>query len=409
MSHATNDDPPLTVSQLSRRISTALESGIEEVTVVGQVNRLSAKKHWYFPLTDGESTIDCVMWASKAPRDWEPAQGDEVIATGRVGHYAPNGRTQLYVDTLRDAAGKGDLQKAYEALVRELRDLGWFEDDRKQPLPAIPQHVAVITSAGSAAAADVIETARRRWSAVALTIVNVPVQGEAAAASVAAAIAAVDAHLDVDTIIVTRGGGSLEDLWSFNERVVAEAVVACSTPLVAAIGHESDTTIIELVADLRASTPTAAAMAVIPEASELSHQVEQGAFRLHATAQRQVHARIRRLADAEAALAARRPHAMLRRRHERLLTLLGHVRGGLQRHLAGQSRRLEGASRALAAIDPSAVLARGWSLTRRADGTLVRSVTDVTVDDPLTTLLADGSITTKVTATAQDDGVECPP
>ncbi|MCI0363840.1 MAG: exodeoxyribonuclease VII large subunit, partial [Phycisphaerales bacterium] len=272
------ESAPLTVGQASELINRALEGGLPAtIRVVGQVSNLKANNHWYFSLKDEQAVLLCVVWATSVRRiRFKPKDGDEVVVTGHVSHYAQQGRTQMYVEAMQPV-GAGALDLKFRALCDELRELGFFADERKKSLPMFPRKVAVITSATGAALADVVKTSAQRCKAVGLVVVDVRVQGDGAAEEIARAIRWVDRKrekLGVDVILVTRGGGAIEDLWAFNERVVADAVFACRLPVVAAIGHESDTTVIELVADVRASTPTQAAMRVVPSAQELCKQIE---------------------------------------------------------------------------------------------------------------------------------------
>ncbi|MCH2147537.1 MAG: exodeoxyribonuclease VII large subunit, partial [Phycisphaerales bacterium] len=277
------DEKPLSVGALSAQIDQLLQSRIGRVEVIGQINGPKLGKHWYFSLVDEDAKIDCAMWSSKTASvtrtGWQPKQGDVVNVKGTIGHYGKFGKTQLYVDSLKLFQDeKGKLQREFEALVKLLRGKGYFDVAHKLALPAYPQKIAVVTSATSAAVQDVIATANQRCPSVELLIVNVPVQGDASAPAVAKAINKLSsiANRDgIDAIIVTRGGGAMEDLWAFNDAAVAEATYKASVPIVAAIGHESDTTIIELVADVRASTPTQAVMALIPDSEELLHMIHQ--------------------------------------------------------------------------------------------------------------------------------------
>jgi exodeoxyribonuclease VII large subunit len=274
----------LTVSQACELIKGTLESRVPSpLRIIGQISNLRADGHWYFSLKDASAVLHCVSWATNARKfEFKPKDGDEVVATGHVSHFAPQGRTQLYVTGLQPV-GAGALELKFRAMCEELRALGYFDDARKKPLPLLPRRIAVITSSGGAAIHDVLDTARRRCMAVGIVIIDVRVQGEGAADQVARAIRWIDsqhARLGVDAILVTRGGGSAEDLWAFNERIVADAAHECSIPLVAAIGHESDTTVIELVADVRAATPTQAAMRLIPARSELLALVRHHDHRL---------------------------------------------------------------------------------------------------------------------------------
>ncbi len=290
----------LTVSQVAELIKTTLEQRVPSpLRVIGEVSNLSRPNHWYFSLKDDKAVLNCVAWASAVKKfRFVPAEGDEVVATGHISHYGPQGRTQLYVSALKPV-GAGALDLMFRQMCDELRKLRYFDESRKKSLPVFPRRIAVVTSEGSAAWQDVIATAGQRCNAVGLLLADVRVQGERAAEQVAAAIRRIDTNRDalgVDAILVTRGGGSAEDLWTFNARVVADAAFACELPIVAAIGHESDTTVIELVADVRAATPTQAAMTLIPASSQLLEQVHHLDHRLTSLMRRLVERQRERLA-----------------------------------------------------------------------------------------------------------------
>jgi exodeoxyribonuclease VII large subunit len=424
---------PVTVSELSSKIHNALEDRVGRVDVVGQLNSPKFGNHWYFTLADGEAKIDCAMWASRVStikngefEGGKPKQGDMVIVRGTVGHYPKYGKTQMYVERMKSAgAEKGSLQQAFDALVKELRDKGWFDEQHKKTLPAYPRKIAVVTSASSAAVRDVIETARRRWTAVELLIVNVPVQGNGAVPGIISALKQVDAvaeKMHIDAIIVTRGGGSLEELWSFNDRGVVEAAFHCNTPIVAAIGHESDTSIIELVADHRASTPTQAAMVLVPDSDELkqmvghlrirlsnlaSRAIEQGSARirqtataLHANVAAQLHQKIASISSLSEALIARRPHALVQKRQKTVITLASNLKSSVARRIAQARASLETLDGKLCAIDPKVVLKRGFTLTEDAQGNIVRSSSEVADGQKIRTVLADGTIESTVECTS---------
>jgi exodeoxyribonuclease VII large subunit len=437
----TGEAAQLTVSQVADLIKNTLEQRVPgPLRVVGQVSNLSCNNHWYFSLKDEQAVLHCVAWASSARKfGFMPKQGDEVVVTGAVSHYLPQGRTQLYVTQLQPV-GAGALDLKFRAMCDELRGLGYFDEARKKPLPAFPRRIAVITSKTGAAIHDVLDTARRRCCAVCLLIVDVRVQGDGAARQIARAIAHVDRHrqkLGVDAILVTRGGGSMEDLWAFNERVVADAAFRCRLPLVAAIGHESDTTVIELVADVRAATPTQAVMRLIPARSELAQQaqhlehrlalllrraIEQSRQRLRFIAQHEafrqpelvvrragdkvaslrrglLHALSMRVASQRAAienlagrLAEARPQELTARRRERLAVLDDRLSRAVTRHARVLAEKISSLDRQLSCIDPHSVLSRGYSYTTDAAGRLVRSVADVRAGQAMVTRVSDGSI-----------------
>jgi exodeoxyribonuclease VII large subunit len=382
----------MTVSEVADLIRSTLENHLPSpLRVIGQVSNLSTRKHWYFSLKDEQAVVSCVAWVSASRTfGFVPDEGAEVVATGHVTHYGPQGRTQFYVTRL-EPVGAGTLELKFRAMCDELRRLGYFDLQHKKPLPVFPRRIAVITSAGGAAVSDVISTAAERCRAVGLLVVDVRVQGDGAAGGVAAAIRRIDAdseRLGVDAILVTRGGGSVEDLWAFNERVVADAVYECRLPLLAAIGHESDTTVIELVADVRAATPTQAVMRLIPSADELTGQLDHLDRRLRLLVQRHLE---RKRARLDAAV-LRDPRSLVQRARERLAAVSGRLGRATTVHVRRRRDRAEALGRQLAALDPHRVLNRGYSYTTTESGALVASVKDVRDGDRIVTRVADGSI-----------------
>ena len=425
--------PPISVSEVSKKINDALEGRIGRIDVVGQVNNPRLGKHWYFSLTDGESKIDCVMWTSSVSaltsselRGWQPDQGDQVIIRGTVSHYAKFGKTQIVVQRIKPVGDeKGKVQLEYEALLKEYREKGWFDEEHKKPLPRYPRRIAVITSASSAALQDVIETSRRRMPSVELLVVNAVMQGDASPTSVSEAIERVDAaaeQLGIDAIIVTRGGGGLEELWSFNNRQVVEAAFNCHTPLVAAIGHESDTSIIELVADHRASTPTQATMVLVPDREELLQMVDHLTVRLSSVLMRSIerwsatisrvqqhlkatlashfHTLVLNIAARCELLASTRPHALIQARQKRLLTLQTAFSRATTHDFTARVHRLDSLETRLDSTGPMEVLRRGFSLTQDSSGKVVRTSKDVKEGEHIRTVLADGTIESKVECTS---------
>lgn len=354
----TAEPAPLTVTALNDQVRRALQDGLPaRLRVRGELSNLSRRGHWYFSLKDGGAVVSCVAWRSTAGRfTIDPAEGDELIATGRVDHWTPGGRTQFYVDRL-ESAGRGTLQQQFERLCRELRGLGWFEESIKRPLPTLPRRVAVITSATGAAIRDVVATAAARLPAVGLVLYDVRVQGDAAAGEVAAAIRRAGAEADargVDAILVTRGGGSIEDLWAFNERVVAEAIREVGLPIVAAIGHESDTTVAELVADRRASTPTQAAMLLVPDREELRQQIDHFDGRLVSGVRHGLDRRRRRIDSLVDRPALRDPGRLLIGPRERLDHRGRQLIDAARRRHAAAAMRLERLAGRWREVRPSA-------------------------------------------------------
>ena len=432
------DAVPMRVSQLAGLIDSALRAGVARpVRVRGEIGQFTDRTHWYFSLKDPEAVISCVMFAAAARKaGFTPAVGQEVIATGQVEFYKPQGRTTLRVDRL-EAVGAGALEAALKALVEEARALGWLADERKRPMPLFPRRLAVITSRTGAALQDVIDTARRRCPAVELALLDTLVQGPDAAPGVAGALAWVSANavpLGIDAVILTRGGGSMEDLWAFNDRRVAEQIVACSVPVACAIGHETDTTLAELVADLRCATPTQAAMRCVPDSAALREQVDALAERAHAgltarmkaaawaslSSARQLVSVLRAAAARAAARADRagarlerhRPAAVYERRRAKVLDLHQRLARAMQMRMADTdlpalaealsraaldhavraADRARTAARSLELVGPQAVLARGYTVTLGPDGRVLRSARAVSAGQPMTTRLADGRV-----------------
>jgi len=434
-------DAALTVSQLAARIDGVLRTLPSGVRVTGEVSGFRDRTHWYFDLKDADAVVNCVMFASAARRaGFTPANGQAVVVKGRVEFYAKGGKVSFLVDSMQPV-GEGALDAAFRKLCEDLRGRGWFDIERKRPLPMFPRRVAVVTSRTGAALQDVLVTMKRRCPAVDVLVVDVRVQGDGAAAEVAEAIRVLNAKAAawaIDAILVTRGGGSKEDLWAFNELAVAEAIVHSRVPVVAAIGHETDTTIAELVADERCATPTQAAMRLTPDRAALQRQLAAMLNRLssgmermcrdggHEAAheamrlQRGVERRIRAASD-ELTLARRRLDRLHPRvRHAdtvaRLATLAARlgdvVRTRLARDdvepmaqrlsramviaLARGGERVHVAARQLEAVSPTRVLERGFSLTTDARGAAIRDGAALRAGDELVTTFARGTVKSMV-------------
>lgn len=335
----------LTVSQVSLLIKSTLEQHIASpIRVIGQVSNLNQRNHWYFSLKDDKAVVSCVAWASSVKKfGFTPSDGDEVVATGEISYYGPQGKTQLYVRRM-EPVGAGALELQFRALCETLRGQGYFDPDHKIDLPVFPRRVAVITAAGGAAVHDVIDTAARRCRAVGLLVVNVKVQGDGAAEQIARAIRWIDRdreRLGVDAILVTRGGGSMEDLWAFNEQAVADATFACEVPIIAAIGHESDTTIIELVADMRAATPTQAAMQLIPDGKQMRQQIDHFEGRLNLLTHQLVDRWWRHVNVLAKSAVFARPTSIIAPQRQRIVEIGRHLRHAAAARISGARIRVE--------------------------------------------------------------------
>ena len=432
-SPAQHDAPPdkaWPVAVLAAAIKAALTDHLpRRVRVVGEVSNLSDRNHWFFSLKDDAASIRCVMFASAARGVRFPVtDGLEVVATGRVDFYDAQGSVQLYVDRL-EPVGQGARELELRRLTEELRQLGYFDLERKKALPLLPRTVAVVTSRSAAALQDVIDTAARRWRGCRLVLVDVRVQGPEAAPGIVRALSMLSregGRRGIEAVILTRGGGSIEDLWAFNERAVCDAVFACALPIVAAIGHETDTTLAELVADVRCATPTQAAMTLIPDAAVMHEQLEQARRRLSLSLTRHVE-RARQRLDAAArhplmrsperlvAAAEHRLDLAEMRLHQAMPRRLGPMRETIDRLetalLAAPARRVEAArqrldalARTLDAVSPGRVLERGYTYTLGSDGAPLRSAASATAAGELTTVFNDGRVRSTV-----DGAVARPP
>lgn len=387
-----------TVGELTRHIRNLLEADVSlrNVWLRGEISNLSrpASGHLYFSLKDAGASLKCVMWRSAVELlGWQPEHGAQVLARGRISVYPQGGVYQLYVDELHPA-GVGDLHARFEELREHLRAEGLFELERKRPLPAFPRLLGVVTSPQAAALRDVLQVLRRRWPLVKVLLAPTLVQGDMAPPQIVAALRALDARDDVDLILLVRGGGSLEELWAFNDERVARAIAACRHPVVCGVGHETDFTIADFAADVRASTPTAAAELSVPDQADLRRRV-----RAHgAQVEEQV---LRRMAEARQglerearSLARLSPRGRIEAERQRLDELTRRASQALLHSLALRRAALGRARAQMLALSPQATLERGYAIVRREDtGAVVRSVQQAQAGDDLRIQVQDGELT----------------
>lgn len=415
---AKGNAPILSISQLVRSARDLLEHRFPLQWIGGEISNLrpAASGHLYFVLKDEQAQVDCVMFRSRAAAlGWEPKDGLKVEARALVTLYEPRGRFQLTVEAMR-RAGLGPLNERFLKLKAKLQAEGLFDQDAKRDIPSHPGRIGVVTSLAAAALRDVLTTLRRRNPSLPVIVYPVPVQGDGAAAKIAQMLATASERAECDVLLLVRGGGSIEDLWPFNEEALARAIRASAIPVVVGVGHETDFTIADFAADQRAPTPTAAAELVSPSRTELLARVAELGWR----ATREARRRIEYAVQSVDALARRLVHPAEKLRGSRqlvgqlaarLASLMGHqfelhryrLRDAPQRLSSLLARRMEIAASRLAmlraglgSLDPTAVLARGYSITRLADGTVVTRSSAVREGDRLTTTLAKGSIESEV-------------
>jgi exodeoxyribonuclease VII large subunit len=387
--------PIWTVSKLTRYIQELLESDapLQDVWLAGELSNFtrSAAGHLYFTLKDAEAALTCVMWRAVAERlTWQPKQGAAVLAHGRVSVYPAQGRYQLYVDRLQPA-GLGDLHARFEELRDRLKAEGLFDAERKRPLPPFPRVLGIVTSPQAAALRDVLNVVHRRYPLVRVLLAPTLVQGEQAPPQIVAALRALDARADVDLILVVRGGGSLEELWAFNDEGVARAIAACRHPVVCGVGHETDFTIADFVADLRAPTPSAAAELSVPDQAELRERIGAGAGRLAGCIERRLSQARQAVEHQQQALQRFSPQARVDAHRQQVDDLSRRAGRSLAHTFALRHSGLAGLQARLMALSPLATLERGYAIVRKEDtGAVVRSISQVSTGEQLAIRVADG-------------------
>ena len=433
-----------TVSDLNRAARGLLEGGFPLLWVEGELSNLArpASGHLYFSLKDAQAQLRCALFKNRGQLlRFKPADGMKVLVRGRVSLYEPRGDFQFIAEHMEEA-GHGALQRAFEELKAKLTAEGLFDPARKRPLPAVPRCIGVITSPSGAALRDILSVIRRRYPLTRVILYPVPVQGEGSGAKIAAMLATASARAECDVLILARGGGSLEDLWAFNEEAVARAIRASRIPVVSGVGHEIDFTIADFAADLRAPTPTGAAELVTPDQEEWEHHLQQWGSRLVRAERRllqdlqqrvdwcaarllQLHpgrvlreraerldelqGRLRntlrvqlqndrhRLANLAAALRGHSPVQRVRQAAERLAGLRARLQGGTQLQLAAIGQRLALAARALDTVSPLATLQRGYAIVSEAgSGRVLSHATGLHAGQTVRGQMADGSFLAEI-------------
>jgi exodeoxyribonuclease VII large subunit len=382
----------VTVSQLLRNVRDALERRFALTWVRGELSNVSRAPsgHCYFTLKDDGAQVDCVMFRSRlAAVDWELRNGEQVEVRALATLYEPRGRFQLTVEAMR-RAGLGPLYERFVRLKTRLEQEGLFDPAAKRALPGHPRCIGVVTSLAAAALRDVLTTLARRNPSIPVIVYPVPVQGEGAAGRIAAMLARAGARAECDVLLLVRGGGSLEDLWQFNEEAVARAIRACPLPVVVGVGHETDFTIADFAADRRAPTPTAAAELASPSRAELAARLAECARCLA----REMRRRLQYAAQGLDACARRLVHPAERlRSSQQLVTQLSARLGFSFLHAVRSCEaRLARLGAALGSLDPQAVLARGYSITYTGAGEVLRDAARVQPGETLRTALARGEV-----------------
>ena len=438
-----------TVSRLNREVRSVLERALSVIWVEGELSNFSqpASGHWYFSLKDRGAQLRCAMFRMQnALVGFTPRDGAQLLLRGRLSVYEARGEYQLIVEHLEEA-GVGALKREFERLKTRLAAEGLFAPERKRALPRFPRRIGVITSPSGAALHDILKILARRFPPAAVLIYPAPVQGAAAVPALVAALATAGARAECDVLILARGGGSLEDLWAFNDERLARAIAASPLPVVSAVGHEIDFTIADFVADVRAPTPSAAAELVVPDRAAWLESLRRTAERLALAMRRElraiairvegtqrrlalVHPGVRleqqtqrlddltvrlggaaqgrvqrerlRLAELQRRLRDRSPDRLLEQQRSRQRDLLLRLRHAATGRVAAAAQRLALAQRGLNAVSPLATLARGFAIVTRADGALVTEAAQVAPGEAIEARLAQGILLARVTGAREE-------
>ncbi len=390
----------LSVSQINAYLRSQMDADpkLASLAVRGEISNYKCypSGHHYFTLKDENSALKCVMFRGSALQlRFRPENGMQVIAMGKITVYPRDGAYQLYC-TAMAPDGVGDLHTAFEQLKKKLAAQGLFDPAHKQPIPAYPGTVAIVTSAAGAALHDMLRILRARFPLVRVLLLPVRVQGAEAPGEIAAAIQYADAWSLGDLLIVGRGGGSIEDLWAFNDEQVAHAIYRCRIPVISAVGHEPDITISDYVADLRAATPSNAAELAVPDREALHQTLDAALSRMANAAARQVKFARQRLESLERSPALKSPQGYLLQRKQALALLEGRLAAACSRSVDSSSRKFSQLAGKLDAMSPLKVLSRGYAMAQQENGELIRSTAQVQPGDRIFVGLSDGKIVTEV-------------
>lgn len=389
-------DRILTIKELTREIKRWLEEhpGLRDVWVRGEISNFThhSRGHMYFTLKDETSRIRAVMFLSHNQfLKFKPKDGLKVLARGEVNVFERDGQYQFYVKEMQPD-GIGSLYQAFEELKEKLSKRGWFSPERKKPIPLYPRVVGVITSPTGAAIRDIITTIKRRYPIVEIKVFPVLVQGSEAAASIARAIRLAQ-ELDIDVLIVGRGGGSIEELWAFNEEIVAEAIVSSRIPIISAVGHETDVTIADFVADLRAATPTAAAEQAVPVLAELKERLSLRKKQLIQSIQRLVRDRRKELARWQQSYAFKYPKQLLVQKEQELDDLIQSLTKSMRAYIDERKKQLYFKNAHLDALSPLKIMSKGYSLVYDQGKTrLYHSVKQIAPGQAVQIVMQDGEL-----------------
>lgn len=395
------------ITQINEYIRAAMDRDplLGNVAVRGEISnyKMYPSGHHYFTLKDESAALKCVMFKGNAMRlRFRPENGMKVIAMGKIGVYPRDGAYQLYC-TAMTVDGIGDLHAAFEQLKAKLGAMGLFEQSHKKPLPKFPGTIGIVTSSAGAAVHDMLRILRKRYPLTRVRLLPVRVQGVEAPAEIAAAIRYANKHNLADVLIVGRGGGSIEDLWAFNDERVAYAIYESKIPVISAVGHEPDVTISDYVADLRAATPSNAAELVVQDQEALRQTLDTMSASMATALTRQLKTSERHLQVLASSNCLQSPQGYLQMRRDALSTVANRMSAAQARYVQGKKQRYVGLTAKLDAMSPLKVLTRGYTMAQTADGVLLRSVKQTRVGDAVTISLSDGQLTASVSNVKENE------
>lgn len=398
----------LKVSDLTRYLRQLMESDeiLKDIWVSGEISNFMrpSSGHVYFTLKDENAALKCVIWKVNAMRlRMTLNDGMAVEAHGYISIYEPRGEYQLYVDALR-LAGEGLLYQEFLRLKTRLEAEGLFDADRKHPIPARPARIGIITSPTGAALQDMLNTLRRRYPLAEVIIAPASVQGDQAPGEIIAALEFLNREIKPDVILLARGGGSLEDLWAFNDEEVVRAVAASEIPIISGVGHETDFTLADFASDLRAPTPTAAAELAVPDIAELRIDLQELHVSLQDALETQIASLEQSLSSLNARLSQASPSWLIANNRQRLDELGSRIMTGMDHRLALSASTLESISARLNSLNPLAVVQRGYAIVRKDDGNLICRIDQAQPDSSITVQVSDGSFGAKVIGKGESGG-----
>lgn len=391
---------PYSVTEITAYIKSKFDGdrSLQDLWLEGEISNWSRSRagHCYLTLKDAGAAVRAVIWRTIADGlSFSPQDGQAVLAHGRVSVYEPQGQYQLYIDLLQPL-GRGALYAQFEAVKARLGAEGLFDQTRKRPLPPFPRVIGLVTSPTGAAMRDIVNVLSRRWPLVQVVLSPTLVQGDSAPPQIVAALQSLYARPEVDLIILARGGGSIEDLWAFNDERVAREICLAPVPVISGVGHEVDLTIADLVADVRAPTPSAAAEVAVPDQAEIGGQLAATAAALEECVQRRMSGFRVETDTVCASLVRLSPQVRITRDRQRGDELQQRMERACRHRLALLRERLFGVVHRLSGLDPRGTMERGYAIVRRQDGTVVRSVVQVSPGTRIEVTVADGAFDAEV-------------